>query len=70
MELVPTMEGEMEEEVNPEDEPRLIVMPNVQKPKNDETRAEKKMRKQIRDKIVHKDHTNDPNDKKTFLKEI
>ena len=48
-------------------EPRLIVMPPVQKPKGELSSAEKKMRKQMRDQIVHK---KDPNDKKTFLKEI
>jgi len=41
----------------------------MEKPK-EETLAEKKMRKQIRDKIVHKDQSKTPNDKKTFLKEI
>ena len=64
------MESRMSAELDPEEAPRMIVMPKVQKPKNEETRAEKKMRKQIRDKIVNKDHKNDPNDKKTFLKEI
>ena len=72
------MYEEMEDQPDLEEEPRLIVMPSVQKPSKQadeesqkrQSRVEKKMRKQIRDRIVNKDHTNDPNDRRTFLKEI